>query len=90
MAQHRPPTPGEESTMNSSAGILHHQTGVGYGDPVGVLRRRSDGLRRLLVTWQTRARQRRQLRELDDRLLADVGISRAAALTVGRTPFWRA
>jgi uncharacterized protein YjiS (DUF1127 family) len=76
--------------MNSSAGILHHRAGVGYGNPVGMLRRHADGLRRLLATWQARARQRRQLRELDDRLLADIGISRAAAQAAGRTPFWRA
>jgi uncharacterized protein YjiS (DUF1127 family) len=90
MAQHRLPIPGEETTMNSSAGILHHQTGVGCGDPVGGLRRRADRLRCILGSWQARARQRRQLRELDDRLLADIGISRAAAQAAGRTPCWRA
>lgn len=36
-----------------------------------------------------RQRQRRALLELDDRMLADIGISRAQALRTGRKPWWR-
>ncbi len=62
--------------------------------PVGrrvldILRLAADGLETLAV-WQERARQRRTLRALDDRLLADVGLSRADAEAEGRKPFWRA
>lgn len=36
-----------------------------------------------------RRRQRLALLELDDRLLADIGISRADALAEAHKPFWR-
>jgi uncharacterized protein YjiS (DUF1127 family) len=42
-----------------------------------------------LVTWQERSMQRRQLMELDDRLLVDIGISRADAVGEYRKSFWR-
>lgn len=42
-----------------------------------------------LRTWQTRARQRRELRSLDDEVLRDVGISRAQARFSADKPFWR-
>ena len=41
-----------------------------------------------LVTWQARADGRRHLSELDDRLLADMGVSRAEADRESRKPFW--
>lgn len=75
--------------MNSSAGILHQRARVDRLDPVALLKLSARGLRLMLATWQARARQRRQLLELDERLLADVGISRSAALATGRRPFWR-
>ena len=42
-----------------------------------------------LPTWMARSRQRRQLRELDDRLLNDIGVAKAAALNEASKPFWR-
>lgn len=39
--------------------------------------------------WLARSRQRRQLLTLDDRMLADIGISRADAQAEARKPFWR-
>lgn len=39
--------------------------------------------------WWERSRQRRHLVTLDDRLLADVGISRATAYEEYQKPFWR-
>lgn len=39
--------------------------------------------------WLERARQRRQLRQLDERMLRDIGISRADADYLGRLPFWK-
>ena len=46
-------------------------------------------LRAMLRTWQIRARQRRELRDLDDAVLRDVGISRAQARFSADKPFWR-
>ncbi|MFQ5955783.1 MAG: DUF1127 domain-containing protein [Kiloniellales bacterium] len=42
-----------------------------------------------LLTWQRRASERRHLMQLDDRLLHDMGITRAEAEREYRTPFWR-
>jgi len=42
----------------------------------------------LLAAWQHRARQRRHLAELDDRLLADMGIGRGDAAREAGKPFW--
>jgi uncharacterized protein YjiS (DUF1127 family) len=43
----------------------------------------------LLLTWRERARQRRQLRSLNDRMLRDIGITRADVLAESSKPFWR-
>ncbi|WP_165815974.1 DUF1127 domain-containing protein [Kumtagia ephedrae] len=43
----------------------------------------------MLAAWYDRYCQRRDLAELDDRLLADIGMSRKQALTESAVPFWR-
>lgn len=48
-------------------------------------------LRRCLATlrlWRQRARERRALAALDDRLLADIGVTRADAERECERPFW--
>lgn len=40
--------------------------------------------------WRQRAHQRRQLRNLNDRLLLDIGLDRAGAQREWSKPFWRA
>jgi uncharacterized protein YjiS (DUF1127 family) len=42
-----------------------------------------------LLIWQERARQRHHLASLDDRLLSDMGLSRADAERESAVPFWR-
>jgi uncharacterized protein YjiS (DUF1127 family) len=49
------------------------------------LRRSAD----LLLIWRERARQRRQLRTLNDRMLRDIGLTRADVLAESSKPFWR-
>jgi len=44
---------------------------------------------RVVTHWSDRARQRRALAELDDRLLEDAGITRAQVAREIRKPFWR-
>lgn len=46
-------------------------------------------LREVLSALLLRRRGRRELRELDERLLRDVGISREQALREADKPFWR-
>lgn len=42
----------------------------------------------LIMTWIERTQQRRALARLDDRLLADIGLSRAQAEQEGCKPGW--
>ncbi|MCG8427824.1 MAG: DUF1127 domain-containing protein [Chromatiales bacterium] len=42
-----------------------------------------------LALYRARVRQRRELAEMSDRLLEDIGISRAEALGEAEKPFWR-
>jgi uncharacterized protein YjiS (DUF1127 family) len=43
-----------------------------------------------LVRWRDRARQRRQLAQLDARGWADIGVTRSDAIKECAKPFWRA
>jgi uncharacterized protein YjiS (DUF1127 family) len=47
------------------------------------------GARAHAKRFAQRRRQRLALLELDDRLLADIGVPRADALVEARKPFWR-
>ncbi len=58
----------------------------------GILEQAMDGLVTLvetLLAWQDRANQRHRLARLDDRELADIGVSYAAASVEADKPFWR-
>ena len=41
------------------------------------------------LEWRERARQRHALARLDDRMLRDIGLSRADVYREYRKPFWR-
>lgn len=43
-----------------------------------------------LLDWQERASQRHALRQLDDRMLKDIGLTRADTEAEAAKPFWRA
>jgi uncharacterized protein YjiS (DUF1127 family) len=42
-----------------------------------------------VLTWHERAQERRQLMQLSDHMLRDIGISRAEALGEAEKPFWQ-
>jgi uncharacterized protein YjiS (DUF1127 family) len=59
----------------------------------GAVTRTGRPWRRLLNTlrlWQQRVRGRQQLREFDDHMLRDIGITRLQAAAEATKPFWRA
>lgn len=64
-----------------SAGDVIASTGV-----VSLFHRINDTLR----LWQSRIKMRRHLLELDDHLLADIGLGRVAAEREATKAFWRA
>ena len=43
-----------------------------------------------VLQWRARSRQRQALRELDDRLLKDIGLTREQQEQEARKPFWMA
>jgi len=43
----------------------------------------------ILREWRRRARDRSQLAQLDDRMLRDIGLTRADAEFLSNKPFWR-
>jgi|GraSoiStandDraft_5_1057265.scaffolds.fasta_scaffold161237_1 uncharacterized protein YjiS (DUF1127 family) len=51
----------------------------------GALKRTLGALR----TWSQRSRERAQLGGLSDRMLSDIGVSRADAVFLSNKPFWR-
>ena len=58
------------------------------GDSSALVEKLRDGLL-LLATWSARHRQRRQLVDLDERLLADIGLTRVEAEAEAAKPFWQ-
>jgi uncharacterized protein YjiS (DUF1127 family) len=72
---------GTHATIHHSVASLPACAGRG-----AILRRCSAAIR----LWRERARQRRALAHLDDHLLCDIGLTRAAAARQCATPFWRA
>jgi uncharacterized protein YjiS (DUF1127 family) len=65
-----------------------HDTGTALGIAPSVKDRAVVAVARLLH-WHELARQRRALLRLDDRMLKDIGISRADAEHEACRPFWR-
>jgi uncharacterized protein YjiS (DUF1127 family) len=60
-------------------------SGEAFRSTAGSLLRRCGAV---LGTWMARARERRALRELNDHLLDDIGITRADARREWDKPFW--
>jgi len=43
----------------------------------------------LLQSWRARARERRMLLQLDERMLKDIGVTRVDVAQEASKPFWR-
>lgn len=46
-------------------------------------------LGRTLTSWEVRFHRRRELARLDERILRDIGLSRAEVMAEATKPFWR-
>ena len=68
-------------------GNLPHSRGAGraWRHPIALIGPAGD----LMALWCERARQRRALAQLDDRLLHDIGLTRNQAAGEAGKPFWR-
>jgi uncharacterized protein YjiS (DUF1127 family) len=58
-------------------------------DAVQVLSDAADKLVATLREWRQRSRERAELAALDDRMLKDIGLTRADAEFLSNKPFWR-
>jgi uncharacterized protein YjiS (DUF1127 family) len=76
----------ESSTMTSPIPGLRLRMASAPSLPLRAVARVA--LERLFV-WLTLARSRRDLAQLDDRALRDIGIDRATAIEESSKPFWR-
>jgi uncharacterized protein YjiS (DUF1127 family) len=65
--------------MGGSAWTLYQAQPAARGGVIGLLRR-----------WYWRARERSLLATLDDRMMADIGITRVERARECDKPFWRA
>ena len=78
--------------MSNSAGCVACRPplvdSAGRRQPGAGLRARMARLLARLRRWRVLARQRRELAELSDRMLKDIGLSRVDALREARRPFW--
>ena len=68
----------QASDLGRAAGVI--------STPLSMWSRRALGW---LSVWRARARERRQLRELSDALLHDLGLSRSDVDAEAMKPFWR-
>lgn len=68
-------------------GLIHPRDGVGVAARGGAWLTR---LAEMIAVWRSRTRGRGHLMELDDRLLRDIGLTRAQAEAEWLKPFWRA
>ncbi|MCY4311751.1 MAG: DUF1127 domain-containing protein [Rhodospirillaceae bacterium] len=69
------------------AGKMHRRYSrvlLGYG----LFARQFTAILEAIPEWRQRGEERRQLLELDERLLKDIGVSRAEAMEEARKPFW--
>ena len=71
--------------LGLAAGALRRGAAIYPGGPGLGDTRRPAGI---LLVWQERANQRQALASLDDRMLKDIGLTRAEAQREIAKPFW--
>jgi uncharacterized protein YjiS (DUF1127 family) len=74
----RPRAPSALALLIALGWFTLHRLGHGAGRAAEVV-----------LMWVERARQRRQLGELSDQMLRDIGLTRADAWAETTKPFWR-
>jgi uncharacterized protein YjiS (DUF1127 family) len=74
-----------EGSVHTIAGDRRRASGISWEQVAGVCRRALA----LLGAWRERERERQELARLDDRLLADVGISPEQRARECAKCFWR-
>ncbi len=62
----------------------------GQGTALRAIGTLAAGLAAWAMFWSERTQQRRRLAALDDRILKDIGLSRADVMSESDKPFWRA
>ena len=83
------PSHGAAAASTTSTTSNEAQAAAGFRRAVGLLRAARRGALGAAAAWQELARQRRSLRELDDHLLRDIGLTREQITIEGAKPFWR-
>lgn len=69
--------------------VLSDETLTWRGGAIVAFIHRARTLPDLILRWQDRTAQRRQLAGMSDRLLKDIGVSNADAAREAAKPFWR-
>jgi uncharacterized protein YjiS (DUF1127 family) len=70
--------------------VIMDRVAMAVDSPSAEIGARVGGAVALLACWRDRARQRRQLAQLDARQRADIGITRCDVARECAKPFWRA
>jgi uncharacterized protein YjiS (DUF1127 family) len=75
-------------SYNAQAAVAAPEVRVDGREFVRALQRFATNIFTTVLDWQERARQRRRLSELDDRMLKDIGLTRADVSREIEKPFW--
>lgn len=75
-------------SYNTQAAVAAPEVGLYGREFTRALQRVAAHVFTALLDWQERARQRYRLAELDDRMLKDIGLTRADVAREVEKPFW--
>jgi uncharacterized protein YjiS (DUF1127 family) len=76
------------SSYNVQAVVVTPETSLYGRELTQMLKRVAAHIFTTVFEWHERARQRRRLSEIDDRMLEDIGLSRADVSREVEKPFW--